>query len=242
MRRSSPARALALGIAGAWMAGCGQHSPGAPWFPLQAGKYWEYELLTERDNGAAPRRERLVLRNLGSGTPPGLDGGAAWQRRSDSGVDYWLRQDASGIYRVGSRPHVQPEVQPDSAPRYVLKAPFSVGTQWQASTTTYLFERKADFPREVRHSVQPVPMQYRIEAVDEEVRTPAGSFKGCLRVHGVAQLRLFVDPVQGWRELPLSTKEWYCPGVGLVRLERSERVNSAFMSGGTLSMELRAWK
>jgi hypothetical protein len=242
MRRRRPARALALGLASACVAGCGQQAPGTPWFPLQAGQHWEYELRTERDNSASASTERLVLHNLGSGTPPGLPGGAAWQRRSDSGVDYWLRADASGIYRVGSRPHVQAEVQPDSAPRYVLKAPYSVGTQWQASTTSYLLERKADFPREVRHSLQPVTMHYRIEAVSEEVSTAAGVFKGCLRVHGEAQLRLFVDPVQGWRELPLSTREWYCPGVGLVRLERRELVNSAFMSGGTLTMELRAWK
>lgn len=244
MRRMAPrqTRWLASLTAGACLAACSPQTPGTPWFPLQAGKRWEYELRTERDHSAGISRDLLVLRNLGSDAPPGLPGGTAWQRRSDSGVDYWLRQDASGVYRVGSRPHVQADVQPDSAPRYVLKAPYSVGTQWQAATTSYLLERKADFPREVRHGLQPVTMHYRIEAVDDEVTTPAGSFKGCLRVHGEAQLRVFVDPVQGWRELPLSTREWYCPGVGLVRLQRSERVNSAFMSGGVLTMELRAWK
>lgn len=237
-QHATPLAAAALAL----LAACSAQAPGSPWFPLQAGHRWEYEVRTTRDAATPARRETLVLRNLGSGTPAGLEGGAAWQRRSDSGVDYWLRQDATGIYRVASRSHVQAEVQPDASPRYVLKAPYTVGTQWQASTTAYLFERKADFPREVRHGLEPVPMLYRIEAADEQVQTPAGSFSGCLRVHGQAQLRLFVDPVQGWRELPLSTVEWYCPGVGLVRLERSERVNSAFMSGGTLTMELRAWK
>ena len=32
-----------------------------------------------------------------------LESGEAWRRRSDSGVDYWLKSDAAGIYRVATR-------------------------------------------------------------------------------------------------------------------------------------------
>ena len=42
--------------------------------------------------------------------------------------------------------------------------------------------------------------------------------------------------------MPLTTLEWYCPGVGLVRLERSEPVKSAFPSGGTRTLELESWQ
>ena len=70
----------------------------------------------------------------------------------------------------------------------------------------------------------------------------AGRYEGCLRVKGVAALRLFADPVAGWKDLPLTTTEWYCPGVGLVRLERDEPAGSSFLIGGRLTMELLAWQ
>mgnify|MGYP003338694896 CR=1 FL=1 len=73
------------------------------------------------------------------------------------------------------------------------------------------------------------------------VQTRAGAFKGCLRVKGEAALKLFADPVVGWQDMPLTTLEWYCPGVGLVRLERHEPANSTFLAGGDLTMELLSW-
>jgi hypothetical protein len=63
-----------------------------------------------------------------------------------------------------------------------------------------------------------------------------------LQVKGQAKLHLFADPVNGWRDLPLTTLEWYCPGIGLARLERHEPAQSAFLSGGSLTMELMAWQ
>ena len=71
---------------------------------------------------------------------------------------------------------------------------------------------------------------------------PAGSFAHCVRVKGVAMLRLFADPVNGFKDMPLTTLEWYCPGVGLVRVERREPANSTFLTGGTMTMELMEWE
>jgi hypothetical protein len=49
--------------------------------------------------------------------------------------------------------------------------------------------------------------------------------------------------VAGWRNMPLTTTEWYCRGVGLVRLERREpSLGSSFLTGGSLTMELVAWR
>jgi hypothetical protein len=42
--------------------------------------------------------------------------------------------------------------------------------------------------------------------------------------------------------VPMLTREWYCPGVGLVRVERAEVSPSKFIVGGTLTMELTAWR
>lgn len=228
MRALLPALAL--------LAGCGA-SPGSGWFPLDEGHRWTYAVKTERENNTVDD-ETLELATLGRDT---LDSGPAWRRRSASGVDYWLRSDDSGIYRVASKTDLQAEPQPDKAPRYVLKAPLATGTEWQASTTAYILERRQEFPREIRHTHAPVTMTYRIEATGEAVDTRAGRFADCLRVAGRATMKLYADPVVGWRDLPLETTEWYCKGVGLVKLQRREPAGSTFLTGGTLTMELVSW-
>lgn len=231
-----------LALAGvALLAACG--APGHPdearsWFPLAAGHEWKYRVTTTRDD-ADPDQETLVLRTLGQDA---VDGAEAWRRRSDAGMDYWLRRDETGIYRVASKSDLQAEPDLDAERRYVLRAPYTVGTSWRASTTTYLLLRRHEFPRELRHLYPSFSMQYTIEAVDEVVEAPAGRFEGCLRVRGDATLRLYADPVVGWRDVPLWTLEWYCPGVGLARLERHEDSLASFISGGALTMELTAWR
>lgn len=239
------ATAIVAAAAAALSAGCGgPPAEAGSLFPLQAGHVWTYRTTLDEDH-LPPERETLVLATLGREDldgGPGLEAGPAWRRRSASGVDYWLRADASGIWRVASKSDLDAEPRPDAQRRYVLKAPYKVGTSWTHPTTAYLLKRRQEFPREIRHSHPAVPMVYTIEAVGETVAVPAGEFSDCLRVRGLAQVRLFADPTTGWRDLPLITTEWYCRGVGLVRLEREEPVQSAFLSGGRYTMELMTWQ
>jgi len=230
-------RWLAAGLSVLVLASCTSRG-GDALFPLQAGQVWDYQLTTEMD-GEPARREPFSLRSLETES---LDGQLTARRRSSSGAEYWLRSDETGIYRVAARSELDDAPKPDAQRRYVLKKPYVPGTQWQASTTAYLLARRSEFPREIRHTHPSIPMLYTIESVTERIDTPAGQWEGCVRVKGAATVRLFADPTSGWRDLPLTTLEWYCPGVGLVRLERQEPVKSAFLSGGVVKMELVSWQ
>jgi len=225
----------------ALLTACGARTPDDSMFPLDAGHRWTYRVTT-RTGDDASERETLTLRTLGLEPVGALGDARAWHRRSDSGIDYWLRSDETGIYRVATKSDLDPEPKPDKPHRYVLKKPYVVGTQWQATTTAYLLARRNEFPREIRHTHPSVPMTYQIEAVDETVQTPAARFEHCLRVRGVASVRIYADPASGWRDMPLVTLEWYCAGAGLVRVERSEPAGSAFLSGGTRTLELESWR
>ena len=225
----------------ATLPGCSAAPPDRSLFPLAPGHVWTY-LVTTQLEGDTPQSRELTLRTLGAEPLPLLDGQDAWRRRSDDGVDYWLRSDSTGIYRVASKNDLMEDPQADKPVRFVLKAPYAVGTQWQSTTTTYLLMRRSDFPREIRHTHKNLPMQYLIEATDLALDTPAGPFRQCLRVKGTASVRVYVDPTSGWRDLPLTTLEWYCPGVGLARLERLEPVDSPFLTGGSVKMELASWQ
>lgn len=238
-RHFSRARAALLAAAVlALLAGC-KEPPGSSLFPLEEGRRWTYRLSSEWENDTR-ERETVVLSNLGRDSA--LESGSAWHRRSDTGLDYWLRADATGIYRVAAKSDVDAEPKPDPAPRFVLKAPIAVGTSWQTTTTTYLMRRNSEFPPEIRHAHPSVPVVWTIEALDDRVEVPAGRFEQCVRVKGLALLRLFADPVNGFKDMPLTTLEWYCPGVGLVKVERREPANSTFLTGGTMTMELMEWQ
>jgi hypothetical protein len=227
----------ALLVVVAALAGCGPAREDS-FFPLAKGHRWAYDITTEWENNVVEHESR-VLETLGRER---LESGEAWRRRSDSGVDYWLRSDANGIYRVATKSELQAEPEADKEPRFVLKAPVAVGTSWRSSTTAYLLQRRQEFPREIRHGHPAVPMNYSVEAVGDSVEVRAGRFENCVRVKGVAALRLFADPVVGWKDMALVTTEWYCAGVGLVKLVREEPAESTFLTGGRLTMELVDWR
>lgn len=226
-------------LAAALLAGCSGPPPSLSYFPLEAGHQWQYELASEWENNTV-EREPLVVSTLGEESL--ASGGKAWRRRSDSGVDYWLRADETGIFRVATKTDLDEDPAMDKPVRHVLKMPLAVGTTWQAPTTTYLLRRNADFPPEIRHSHKPVLMTYRIESLGQTVVTRAGSFPDCIKVAGSAVIKLFADPVVGFRDLPLNNTEWYCKGVGLVKMQRDEPAKSTFLTGGTMTLELTEWQ
>ena len=221
------------------LAGCGTAPGDDALFPLAEGHRWTYRVATAIDEGEAGTRERLTIANRGADR---IDGAVSWRRRSGDGIEYWLRSDDTGIYRIATRNPLDREPQVDAQRRYVLRKPYAVGTEWEASTIAYVLARKNEVPREVRYTHKSFPMNYRIEALDQKVQTPAGDFEGCLRVAGRSEIRLYVDAMFQWRNIPLTTLEWYCPKVGLVKLERKEPSPSRFMVGGTVTMELTSWQ
>jgi hypothetical protein len=202
-------------------------------FPLPKNGVWEYEVLTKRLPNET--RSTQVLRVDGS-TKVGTTN--ATVRRSDSGHQFAIAMTAAGIQRVGAKRDIDDAFAAETEPRFVLKKPYAVGTTWQSQTVPYLLLRRSEYPPEVglTHSAQ---MTYTIAALNESVTTPAGVFSGCLRVQGEAILRLYGDLTAGFANPSLLTTEWYCPGVGLAKLERSEVIASPLISGGSLTMTLQ---
>ena len=240
--RRNEVRALASGLA-AWiivaaLSGCDKAAKSDDYFPLDEGLSWTYRVSTALD-GQEPQVETLTLSNRGSLS---MGGQPAMRRHSDSGLDYWLRRDANGIYRIASRNPLDRYAVADEPERPVLMRPYAIGTQWQSLTTAYLLQRRSEVPKEIRRIHKPFPMVYAIDALDARVEVPAGRFERCMGVTGKATVRVYVDAQFAWRDIGLFTKEWYCPGVGLVRVEREELSPSRFMMGGKVTLELTSYQ
>ncbi len=225
-------------LAFAGLASSCSRAPQNSLFPLQAGHRWTYDVRIEWENQVIEHDTRLITTE-GRTT---IDDVPAWRRRSADGVEWFLRQDDTGTYRVATKTDLDEEPTKDAQRRYVLRLPLVAGTQWQHPTTAYMLRRRQEFPPEIRHTHPAIPMNYQIEAVQEAVETRVGRFEGCVRVRGRSVLKLFADPVVGWRDMPLTTTEWYCPGPGLVRVVREEPAGSTFLVGGTLTMDLMSWQ
>ncbi len=219
--------------------GCGPVGGEKSFFPLDEGRTWTYQVAKNLDEATDPDVDNLSFTMKG---PQKLESGPAQRRHSSDGVDYFLRSDDQGIYRVGSRNSLDEDPKPDNPPRFVLKKPYVVGTQWQASTMPYVLQRRNEFPKEVRYTTKPIMMVYAIVALDQKVETAAGKFEGCIKVLGEAKIKLYVDAQFNWREMPLFSSEWYCPGVGLARVERVETSPSRLMRGGNMTLELVSYK
>lgn len=218
--------------------GCGQAAPGNDYFPLDEGRRWTYRVTTAMDDRER-QVESLTIINRGA---EDMGGSPAVRRHVDSGTDYWLRSDASGVYRIASRTPLDRVAQADEPQRTVLQRPYVVGTEWKTLTTAYVLQRRNEVPKEVRRTHKPFPMTYVIESLDERVDVPAGPFEHCMKVAGRAAVRLYVDAQFAWRDIGLTTREWYCPGIGLARVEREELSPSRFMVGGRMILELSAWQ
>ncbi len=217
------------------LAGCSKVDQ-ADFFPLPKNGSWEYEVLTQR--GGSDTRRAQVVRVEGSATVGNKN---ATVRRSDTGHQFAIATTDAGIERIGAKRDVDDAFTAEAEPRFVLKKPYAVGTTWQSQTIPYLLLRRSEFPPEVglTHSAQ---MTYTIAALNESVTTPAGVFAGCMRVQGEAILRLYGDLTAGFANPTLLTTEWYCPGVGLVKLERSEVISSPLITGGSLTMTLQRFR
>ena len=240
MLRASLWRTLLLAVTlGVLLNGCSPGNADKSFFPLESGRSWTYRDTNNLDDAPEPDVHTLSVTMTG---PQTLESGPAERRHSDEGGDYYLRSDDQGIYRVASRDALEVNPKPDNPPRFVLKKPYVVGTQWQATTVPYILQRRNEVPKEVRYTTKPIMMVYAIMALDQKIETPAGNFDGCIKVVGEAKIRLYVDAQFNWREIPLFSSEWYCPGAGLVRVERVETSPSRFMRGGNQTLDLISYK
>jgi hypothetical protein len=216
-------RGTAIALLWLVLAGCQRGQPEA-WFPLVDGHQQVYRVEVRGDEPQAA--EEWTLRVHG---PQPFN-------EHQTMVRHHLVSNAQGVRRVATRTDIDELPQADAEPLWVLKAPYVVGTEWTQPTVPHLLKRRNEHPRELKYSHRTL-MTWRIEAVDETVSTPAGTFTPCLRVEGRARLNLYTDPVNGFSDVPLISREWYCRGQGLVKFEREEKVPSGFLTGGLLTAE-----
>lgn len=205
------------------------------YFPLNQGLRWEYQMTIEH-----PERldtQSLMIESKGQTR---LKQEIVSIRATSDGTDYYLAQRADGIYRLAKRSLVEAEPHLDPSPRMVLPLPIAQakGKTWSLITQPYLIERVFEGQDVMTVDMLQFPMTYSVLSVDESVEVAAGRFSHCILVEGQADLSLYADARKGNSIIPITTREWYAPGVGLVKLEREEPLDTEVYKGGKITMEL----
>ncbi len=223
-------------------AGCSKPEPrGESYFPLDVGARWEYD-VTSDISGTLTHETYIASVDR---TIDYSNGDQVYVRRvevpGNIGVEYWLRKDKVGIARIAKRTDVEEQAKLDTNARTVIKVPLTQGASWMVPSEPFIVLPKGDLGlKEVK--MPKVLMSYTVEAMDETVTVPAGTFQHCAKVVGSGNLPLYADAVQGFKDVPVQNTEWYCKGVGLVKVERHEDIISPLWSSGKIVMELTDFK
>ena len=223
---------LALGLASCSWPG------GDEYFPLEEGKSWNYTLDFVSPDGK--KKKQLEIRTEGEASFKSVEDEVEGMiRRTSDGTDYFVQERSDGYYRVGKRVIVETKPQADKEARLVLPKGrnLRVGYTWTLETSPYVMHWMPPFI-EANASIKPFDLVYEIAALDETVETPAGVFEKCVRVDGTGKMVFYADASAGYQEILINHTEWYAPGVGLVKLERDEPLNTSIMKGGKVSMVL----
>lgn len=227
---------LALLLLVLCLVACGHGGDDGGYFPLAPGSRWQYRVARTTMDGSHELRHALSVLDLLANQPSDLR-----VRVTLDGQRYLYRLNDDGIYRVGIERRHGPRSVEDDQQQLVMPRRPMLGQQWQGRSTTAVLESSAA-PWETLFRVQvPLTMQFRVAALDAAVTTPAGAFKGCLLLEGQGQADADLGNGVGATHIEVSTREWYAPGVGLVRMERHEQTSAKGLGAGALVMELDDW-
>jgi len=203
------------------------------YFPLSSGLKWHYNvLLTTRDG---LKKQKYILHNIGSDK---LNGESVFLRKSLDGTILYYSVLEKGIYYLGSSDSSVLDPKFISDKRLVIPKPFAINTKWEQLTTTKLLKKTGPPQKTEFKIIAKVPLEIEIESLDDTVVVPAGQFDNCMRIKMTGSSYKNAGNYVGLTLVNVVQTNWYSPGVGLVKMERLERTQSAALDKGTLSIEL----
>lgn len=228
---------LALAVAALpSLSGCSAGDTADSLYPLDPGLQWEYRLEMQPKGMAATTIIRQ-MENVSRERFAGVDDVAI--RRNNHGTRYYLARRDDGFYRVAVKSVVRHTPIMDQPPTKILPLPATPGTKWSEPAHTYMLGRAKQFLAKEKPAIA-ITLNYRVEATGVEVDVPAGNFRDCVLAVGEATFQLQQGAGLAPATVPIVQREWYCPGVGLAKLVRDEKLpdGERAVNGGSLQMVL----
>jgi hypothetical protein len=135
-------------------------------------------------------------------------------------------EDKEGVKVIATQAADEQEPQLESG-QFDIRFPVMVGRTWDdASEAMFLKE-----------SVEVIG-ESRIEAIDDVVTVPAGTYDKCVRVRFTTVDGRLPSKLGGG-PLSITSVRWFAPGVGMVKYQHDDRSG---VGGGTMTAELQSFK
>ena len=220
--RTGVVRGVTIAVALATAFACTRKPADDAWFPLGTGRTWSYT-VTPDGEGMDPMK--LTVAVVGPETVGGTT--VTRERIEIDGREHFLfvGVDEKGVYRHATQSPGEPAPSLDGERDYFLVLPLEVGRSWKGEAAPAFLD-VVDMP---------VPIESTVVSTTDTVRTPAGEFTDCVKVHvtGTAEVRNeFLDddeedadggdaededwdPVSG--TFTLDEETWYAKDVGVVK-------------------------
>ncbi len=196
------------------------------YMPSRAGMIWEYALELRTMDGLRH------LKQVYYGEEARRDQDGILSSRQDlAGHHYYYRDTPAGIDAL----------LPGKVRRLVAR-PYRTGTEWTGTQRTRLLEKTSPPQQTLFRIEQELPMRYRITAMDAVIAVPAGIYRHCMRVDGQGTGHVNVGNYIGETDIRIETRDWYAPGVGLVRSERREFTSSPALDRGEMLQVLERFR
>ena len=111
-------------------------------------------------------------------------------------------------------------------------------TEWEQITYTRLLKKTGPPQRTEFKIIAEVPLEIKIESLEDTVIVPAGQFNKCMRIKMIGSAYKDAGNYVGLTLVNVEQTNWYSSGVGLVKMERIETTQSDALDKGTLLVEL----
>ena len=142
----------------------------------------------------------------------------------ENGTLLYYQISDSGIYRNGIKFVKDIGIKFEKTKRMVIPANLKIGERWEVESKTYLILKR--YPYYDYRATTNFKLNYKIVSMTEDIKTPSGKFKNCLKLEGTGRTSFIGDSEIGSIEIDIITEEWYAKGVGLVKTVRTEKTDT----------------
>ena len=203
------------------------------YFPLSSNLKWHYNVaLTTRDG---LQKQKYILQNIGTDE---LNGEVVYLRESLDGTILYYSISDDGIYYLGNLDIRESKPKSFADKNIVIPTPFTVNTEWEQITYTKLLKKTGPPQRTEFKIIAEVPLEIKIESLEDTVIVPAGKFNKCMRIKMIGSAYKDAGNYVGLTLVNVEQTNWYSLGVGLVKMQRIETTQSDALDKGTLLIEL----
>lgn len=219
------------------LSGCSERTESNDYFPLQEGLHWKYNVTEELTDQS--RKYVFSIHNMGlSKRHLGINR-SLYLRRTSYGTDYYIEKNKKGRFVVGQRRASEQTISEYTNKKLIIPDQSTIHNTKRWKNITHIFALHSNPAYSVSNpQKQAIEMEFSIIARDLEITLPAGTFEQCLHIQGIAEFSFFADPLTGYEDVPITQDEWYCRGIGLVKLIRHEPLNTEMFKGGKIIYEL----